>query len=334
MQANRLNFLATGLAAAGWLSLPPAIARDQMGKSKGTDSGSSPAGDSSKNRGPHLGDERTETYRIGVVFTAEKGPCTGLLATVPIPMDWPEQTVTVVSEEKSSHVKRLEYKVFDGGVKQLRATIPTLPAGAEAKALVTLRITRRVLTPPADPSQFSLPEKIDAKLRGYLGASPAIESADPKIQAAAKEAAADKTDAWERVAALYDWTRARVKYQEGPLKGALQALKDGTGDCEELTSLFVAMCRANKIPARIVWVPGHCYPEFYLVDRAGQGYWIPCQAAGDREFGGIGELRPILQKGDNFSLPEKPREKVRYASEFVSGRSGQPTVKFIREAVK
>ena len=120
----------------------------------------------------------------------------------------------------------------------------------------------------------------------------------------AKEIGADKEKAWDRVEAIYDWVREKVKYKNGPLKGALAALKDGTGDCEELSSLFIAICRAADIPARTVWVPGHCYPEFYLVDDKGAGHWFPCQSAGSREFGGITEIRPILQKGDNFRPPK------------------------------
>lgn len=331
MKATRRSFLCTALAAA--VSLRPSAAQAQT-PGQVTDKKPKPAKAKPAEHGPRLGDERTETYRIGVILTADKGPCMGLLATVPLPMDWPEQTITVVGEEKTSHVKRLEQKVLGDGAKQLRVTIPTLPAGAEAKAIVTLRVTRRVLEPPADPSQLVLMEKTDTKLRGYLSPSPHIESGDAKIKSIAQELSAGKEDGWQRAEAIYDWVRANVKYQEGPLKGALQALKDGTGDCEELTSLFIALCRASKIPARTVWVPGHCYPEFYLADKAGHGYWIPCQAAGDRSFGGIGELRPILQKGDNFTVPEKPKEKVRYVSEFVTGKGGQPSVRFVREQAK
>ena len=98
---------------------------------------------------------------------------------------------------------------------------------------------------------------------------------------------------------------------EWPAQGALAALKDGTGDCEELTSLFIAICRAANIPARTVWVPGHCYPEFYLVDDKGEGHWFPCQSAGKREFGGISETRPILQKGDSFRPPKGTKERQR-----------------------
>src|SRR6185295_13350269 len=147
-------------------------------------------------------------------------------------------------------------------------------------------------------------EKTTRKVSAFLGVSPFIETTNAKIKTLAKDLIKDKESAWEKVETIYDYVRDHVEYQDGPLKGAVAALKDGKGDCEELTSLFIALCRANKIPARTVWVPGHCYPEFYLVDKAGHGYWIPCQAAGDRDFGGIGELRPILQKGDSFSLPE------------------------------
>ncbi len=140
---------------------------------------------------------------------------------------------------------------------------------------------------------------------------------------------------WQLVEAMYDWVRANVEYKEGPFKGAMDALKDGHGDCEELSSLFIALCRASGIPARTVWIAGHCYPEFYLTDAEGNGYWFPCQAAGSRDFGGIAEHRPILQKGDNFSDPDRPGRKLRYVSEHlkVANAVGKPRVKFIREPI-
>ncbi len=117
------------------------------------------------------------------------------------------------------------------------------------------------------------------------------------------------------------------------MKNASQALEDGTGDCEEMTSLFVALCRNLDIPARMVWIPDHCYPEFYLQDADGNGHWYPCQAAGTRQFGRMDETRPVLQKGDRFNVPEK-KAPVRYVSEFFrcSRRgNGEPKPTFIRE---
>jgi hypothetical protein len=72
------------------------------------------------------------------------------------------------------------------------------------------------------------------------------------------------------------------------------------------------------------------------VDDESKGHWFPCQAAGTRDFGGIPEKRAILQKGDNFKDPDRPRERLRYVSEFLEGAGmkggGRPQVKFIREA--
>jgi hypothetical protein len=46
--------------------------------------------------------------------------------------------------------------------------------------------------------------------------------------------------------------------------------------------------------------------------------------------------RVILQKGDNFSVPER-KERLRYASDYMIGiptlGGGKPSVKYIREPV-
>lgn len=285
-------------------------------------------------KGPQLGEELVQQYRVGVEISARGGPCTGLVATIPVPIEWPEQRVRIINEEKSQFAGNVRYRELDGGVKQMLVTVPRLPAGAEAKVLVTIEVTRHAILAPDDTSIFSIPEKLPREIRKYLGPSPYIESNNSRIRSLAREIVEDVDGGWQQVEAIYDWVRDNVEYTNGPLKGALQALRDGNGDCEELSSLFIALCRANKIPARTVWVPGHCYPEFYLVDDEGKGHWIPCQAAGSRAFGGIPEHRPILQKGDNFRVPERPRDRQRYVAEFLTGKGGQPQVRFIREIVE
>ena len=83
-----------------------------------------------------------------------------------------------------------------------------------------------------------------------------------------------------------------------------------------------------------VWVEGHCYPEFWLVDAEGKGSWFPCQAAGTRAFGGMPDHLPILQKGDSFRDPDRPGKPLRYVSEFCRGaavsEAGSPKVDWIR----
>lgn len=283
--------------------------------------------------GARLDKSQVQRWQAGAIVSADSGPCSGIVAYVPVPIDWPEQEVKVL-EEKVSPTAKISYQTVDATVKLMVVRIGKLPAGDRGEALVTFEIKRSTLLPPEKTDGYHVPDphKMDSRVRMYLTPSPMIESRSPKIRALAKEIGADKEKAWDQVEAIYDWVREKVKYKNGPLKGALAALRDGTGDCEELTSLFIAICRARDIPARTVWVPGHCYPEFYLVDEEGNGHWFPCQAAGTKAFGGIPELRPILQKGDNFRPPYGPgNERQRYLAEHLTGSGGKPRVQFVRK---
>jgi len=289
-----------------------------------------------ESRGIRLGEESTSKWRFGVVVKAKGGPVSGITATLPVPMDWPEQTVKKIGEEKTRQVGEVDFPVLDRGVKQMRVKIPRLAVGEEATAVITFEVHKRLIEAPTETSVYQVPRS-DREMAKFLNPSPYIESKDPKVKAIASQVISGKEQAWDQVAAIFDWVRANVKYEFAEqIKPATAALKDGQGDCEELSSLVVAMCRASKIPARAVWVPGHTYPEFCLSDEAGKGHWFPCQAAGaDRQFGSMNEDRPIIQKGDNFIVPPD-RTPQRYVKQTLSAKDAAvpPDVKFIMERVK
>ncbi len=293
-----------------------------------------------KTPGVRLDKTVVEKIKIGMTITAQGGPCNGIVGTAPVPTEWPEQKVQILNEDVTPNVRKVEYRTLAGGAaKQMIVHVPHLNPGEECHALVTFEITRRTILPPEDTKIFKLaahPEK-EKDAAQYLGPSPYIETQNMKIQKLARDSTAGKQD-WEKVEAICDTVRDKLKFKEGELKGALKGLNDGSGDCEEFSALFIALCRSADIPARTVWVPGHCYSEFYMVDDKGKGYWFPCQSAGAKSFGGIPETRPILQKGDNFHDPDRPKERLRYVSEFLKGSTtkggGKPSVRFLREEVK
>ncbi len=260
--------------------------------------------------GPSMGKSQVTRWRVGVEVMASSGPCLGGTGYISVPGDWPEQEVSVVEEDVSPEIK-IHYSTLAGGVKLMHVKLGRLSAGQKAKALVTFEVRRSTLLPPEETDEFVLPDvkKLPPELRLYLAPSPLIESRNPKIRELAKQVGADKKKAWEKVEAIYDWVRAKVKYKNGAIKGALAALKDGTGDCEELTSLFIAICRAEDIPARTVWVPGHCYPEFYLCDGSGKGFWFPCQAAGTRVRRHHRNAADLAERGQHPSAHHAEGEK-------------------------
>jgi hypothetical protein len=289
-------------------------------------------------KGPLVGDETTTKLQLGVVIKASGGNIFNAIATVPVPTNWPEQEVKILQEDVSQQIKHLTYRDISGGggLKQMVAEIKQLAAGQEVHALVTYEIKRRKLSPPQDTTIYSIPKRLDRTMQLNLGPSPMIETKHPKIVTAAKKAVADQESVWKQVEAIYDFVRATVKFKEGPPKGAARSLNDGEGFTDDLVSLFIAMCRSQKIPARTVFTKGNCYAEFYLDDDEGQGHWFPCVLNGSGAFGSLEEIRPALQKGDNFKNPEDTKEKLRYVREYfhASGKGKSPKVTFISEPVK
>jgi transglutaminase-like putative cysteine protease len=261
------------------------------------------------------------------------GPCGGLFGTIAVPTDWPEQTVRIHKEDITPNVKKADYRTIAQGVKQMTVAIPTLANSEQARAMVVFEVERYSLKAPPDTTIFVLPTKLPVAVKKHLGPSPFIESGQLKFKQLGEELTADKTSAWEQVEAIYEGVRSRVKWENDKDKGSLAALNDGKGNKEDVTGVFVAVCRAMKIPARLVWIPDSLYAEFYLEDEAGNGYWIPCYIAQEKkEFGFVSTHAPILQKGDNFKVPEK-KESLRFVNEFLTGKGGgggRPEVEFVR----
>jgi len=280
---------------------------------------------------------KTQVWRIGLRLDAKGVECNDVWATFPVPMAWPEQTVRMISQEIDARVDRWSVRDLPGGARQVVLAMPRVAAGSVPEVIFEIEVTRSRIVLGDQTEDLVIPKRPSTDLKIFLGTSPYIDIGDSRIKSAARDfAAAEHANAWTHVEAIYDWVREKVEYVEGDIKTASQALRDGKGDCEEMTSLFVAVCRASRIPARMVWIPDHCYPEFYLEDSEGAGTWFPCQAAGTRQFGGMDEYRPVLQKGDRFKVPEV-RKPVRYVAEFfrcVPVGKREPNPIFIREILE
>ena len=121
---------------------------------------------------------------------------------------------------------------------------------------------------------------LNTKKLEYLTDEKYLEVNESLIQRVAKKLRSKNE--LETVRKTYEFVLKYMKYKylQGPNKGALYALKHKGDDCSEYSDLFVTLCRANNIPARVVggfttgegkqaW--GHAWSEAYL-DEYG---WIP-----------------------------------------------------------
>lgn len=146
------------------------------------------------------------------------------------------------------------------------------------KRYVEVRLKMEVKTSPVifEKNTFlSSSESNEADWQNYLSPSEYQESDHPEIRSLSTRS----TSKLERkvLRDIYRFVQDTLTYK---LKlnedlGALSALQQGIGDCSEYSDLFVALCRANGIPARTVsgWLlqdyisnPNHHWVEVWVDD--------------------------------------------------------------------
>ncbi len=115
----------------------------------------------------------------------------------------------------------------------------------------------------------------------YTAYDPLADPTDPLVQQVASTLAAHARDPLEIAFEAYNFSSTYIRYKLlSSVRGASFALRNGYGDCDEYNTLFIALLRANGIPAigHTAWLadfaPGfettddgavaHAYPMFYL----------------------------------------------------------------------
>jgi len=254
------------------------------------------------------------------------GSTTPFMATTPAPTKHPEQEVETVGIDTSGCEAKL--RQLTDGAAQLFVQ-GRLQKGQVARAAARYRVTLYKQYHGFRREQFAEKQTVPKVVRGSaLQDSPGIQTRSPEVRQLAAQLAKDAQHPWDKAAAFAKWIPKNIRPQLGSYTSVLAALKNRVGDCEEMSAVFVALCRAVGIPARLVWVPNHNWAEFYLVDRAGQGHWIPAHTASYFWFGWTGAHELILQKGDRVDVPET-RGSERLLRDWMRYVGRAPRVRYL-----
>lgn len=322
--------------------------------------------------GPRLGTSLSQIWRAGIIIPAGS-QMSDVEVTIPVPMEWPEQKIVKIDEGKLDPALsgKIRYRIVNDGATEMILNLGRMRPHRPVEIIVAFELENFELLPPSRTDIYVIPKQTPRGLDQYLKESPKIECTKKIFKDLFKTITHDRETDWDKVEAIYRYVQDHVRYSEaGRANEALGALavtqmEEGKweGDCKDMCCLFVAICRAGKIPARLVRVPEHCYAEFYLElrdgievktntehNQAGQnkaarkpnrktGYWFPCQVAGDYAFGGVPETRVILQKGDSYPDKDKESSKSRsrklFLYECFSGNleegSPKPRPEWVRE---
>lgn len=276
-------------------------------------------------------DPVTVKWKVGVKVLAGPTDALNLYIAIPVPCDWPEQTVTVFEEDMPPSVGNVAYAVLDGSVRRQLIRIPVLKAGEQLNLTTIFRVSTCQVTGPSATTGFVKPDKKIKENTSFLAKSRYISFENSKLRIQAATLAKDEKEAWKQIEAVYDWVRENIDQKEMPNTDSVKTFRQKVGSEEDKVALFVAMCRSLEYPSRMVWVDGGCYAEFMLADATGKLYWFPCNVTGVREFGSLAEPRIILQKGDNIKVPEK-NVRQKFVAEHLSCQgTTRPAVDFVRE---
>lgn len=223
------------------------------------------------------------------------------------------------------------YTDLTHGTPMLYAEWPT--TAASRKLVFSFRVKRQEISQrdlPVKEPKWNPGDYADYLLPTSLG------PLDGEVKALADKITKAKSTNLEKARAIYDWTVENM-YRDPATKGCglgdvCQLLKKPGGKCTDISSVFIALCRAAGVPAREVFsirlgkkpeeditTYQHCWAEFFV-----PGYgWVTADPADVRKamlvekleldnpkaleyrkyfWGGIDAYRVVFAKGRDLRL--------------------------------
>ncbi len=265
---------------------------------------------------------------IGIQIEGQ-GNAANVYATTAVPVELPEQKINDVRIETEGCEAKIRSLSLEAGQLMLGAS--SLARGQTIGALAHFRLTLSKAYHGYQQDQFPAEQVISKEFRKlYLYDSPGIQTRQKAVRDLAVEIAGQLDHPWDKAKTFHEWVWTNIKARRGVYTSVLEAIKQRVGDCEERAAVFVALCRASDIPARLVWVPNHNWAEFHLTDSAGQGHWIPAHTSAYSWFGWTGAHELVLQKGDNIAVPEKSKP-LRLLADWMQWQGSRPQAKYVAQ---
>ena len=98
---------------------------------------------------------------------------------------------------------------------------------------------------------------------------------------------------------IFKWLKENTQYREHlnnhDLQTDLETLNKKTGDCDDLSVLYISLCRSAGIPARLIkgilieevnnylHIEPHAWVEIFTGSSSGKNGWIPVECAGEAD---------------------------------------------------
>lgn len=260
-----------------------------------------------------------------------KGLAGNIQASTVAPVSFPEQEVTDLQIDVDGCSATVS--TINDSAAQLVLAAPLIERGQRVSAVARYRIKLkkdyRGFSRESFPAEQSFPTKSNHATfaKEFLSSSPGINTHSQPLKALLKQLDTESAHPWDQAQRFYEWVWENIKGIPGKYTSVEEAIRKRRGDCEERATVFIALCRAAGIPARLVWVPSHNWAEIGLYDHDGTPHWIPVHTAGYSWFGWTGVHEVVLQKGDRIQIPARKRT-VRLIDDWYRLQGKKPEIYF------
>lgn len=246
------------------------------------------------------------------------GTATNLSAFTVAPVAFPEQEI--LEFRVKQHGCRASLQQLTATAARLCLQADSIRAGQTLAAIAQYRLKISKSYFAYEPSMFPENQELSREAGRYLGNSPGIQTNSKQVREVVRDIVTESEHPLIKAQAFQSWVWENIKGRLQDYTNVVTALRRRVGDCEERAAVFVALCRASGIPARLVWIPNHNWAEILLADEAGEEHWIPCHTAAYSWFGWTGVHELVLQKGDRIQLPGRNPVRLVYDNLRYSGR--------------
>lgn len=267
---------------------------------------------------------------VGIHFRGN-GNASRLRATTVAPVGFSEQEITDFRIETSGCNAAIN-QITDSAAQFVMAA-PQIVKGQVVSAIARYRMNLKKDFRAFERDIFPIEQSFRVNKRRslfakeYYRSSPGINVRSKEIKSLLSKLNPVSNHAWDRAKLFHKWVWENIEGIPGRYTSVEQAIRDGKGDCEERAAVFIALCRASGIPARLVWVPSHNWAEIGLYDHDGNQHWIPVHTAAYSWFGWTGAHELVLQKGDRIRLVSR-KSNVRLIDDWYSLKGTRPEMRF------
>ncbi len=158
------------------------------------------------------------------------------------------QSVEILKKDPPFKIRELGENNFGGFIK-----LPNLKAGDQFQFKATILFSTQNLKIPILNFKFNTYPQ--ALITQYCRSSKYWETNDSDLIEIAQNLLSESgDDVLKYLHNTFNYVQKNIKFRENQENrlGARLALRDGKGDCDEFSDLFITLCRINNIPARRV----------------------------------------------------------------------------------